>query len=272
MPDTTAAVPLVEASDVDVDLGGRRVISHVSVSVAPDEVIALIGPNGAGKTTLVRVLLGLITPTRGVVRKKPGLRVGYMPQRMAIDPALPLTVDRLLRLALARGTLPTGADAPTRVRAVLDEVGAGHLADAAAQDLSGGELQRVFLARTLLRGPELLVLDEPVQGVDVAGQAELYGLIARIRERRHCGVLVVSHDLHLVMAATDRVVCLNHHVCCAGHPETVSRDPAFVALFGSQAAKSFAVYHHHHDHKHDAHGDVVPIEGSGATEGTHAHG
>ncbi len=267
MPDTISAAPLVEASDIDVDLGGRRVISHVSVSVAPDEVIALIGPNGAGKTTLVRVLLGLVTPTRGSVRRKPGLRVGYMPQRMAVDPALPLTVDRLLRLALA-----TGADARTRVGAVLDEVGAGHLANAAAQDLSGGELQRVFLARALLRGPELLVLDEPVQGVDVAGQAELYGLIARIRERRHCGVLVVSHDLHLVMAATDRVVCLNHHVCCAGHPETVSRDPAFVALFGPQAAKSFAVYHHHHDHKHDAHGDVVPTEGSGVKEGTRAHG
>jgi zinc transport system ATP-binding protein len=268
MADATASASLVEAADVDVDLGGRRVISRVSVAVAPDEVVALIGPNGAGKTTLVRVLLGLVSPSRGIVRRKPGLRIGYMPQRMTIDPALPLTVERLLRLALA-----TGTDARARVRTALDEIGAGHLANAAIQELSSGELQRVFLARALLREPELLVLDEPVQGVDVAGQAELYGLIARIRERRHCGTLVVSHDLHLVMAATNRVVCLNHHVCCAGHPETVSRDPAFIALFGPQAVKSFAVYHHHHDHQHDAHGDVVPLEAEPRVKiGTGVHG
>ena len=188
---------------------------------------------------------------------------------MTIDPALPLSVERLLQLALASGALSARANAQARIREALDEVGAGHLARATMQELSGGELQRVFLARALLREPELLVLDEPVQGVDVAGQAELYSLIARIRERHNCGVLMVSHDLHLVMATTDRVICLNHHICCAGHPEAVSRDPAFVALFGPQAVKSFAVYHHHHDHGHDARGDVVPIDGK---TGTGAHG
>ena len=255
MPEGLASQPtLVEVDAVDVVLGKNRVVSNVSISIASGEVVALIGPNGAGKTTLVRVLLGLLQPQRGTVRRRPGLKVGYMPQRMAIDPALPLTVERLLRLAV-----PLGADIAFRLQAALDEVGAGHLAAAAMQELSGGETQRVLLARALLREPDLLVLDEPVQGVDVAGQVELYALIARIRERRHCGVLVISHDLHLVMAATDRVVCLNHHVCCAGHPEAVSRDPAFVALFGSQAATAFAIYHHHHDHQHDAHGDVVPV-------------
>ncbi|MSP81088.1 MAG: zinc ABC transporter ATP-binding protein ZnuC [Rhodospirillales bacterium] len=255
---------LVEANDVSVDLGKNRIVSNVSMSVGPGEVVALIGPNGAGKTSMVRVLLGLLPPNRGTVRRRPGLKVGYMPQRMTIDPAMPLTVERLLRLAI-----PSGVDVAVRLQAALDEVGAGHLAKEAVQELSGGELQRVLLARAIIREPDLLVLDEPVQGVDVAGQVELYALIARIRERRRCGVLVVSHDLHLVMAATDRVICLNHHVCCAGHPEAVSRDPAFVALFGPQAAAAFAIYHHHHDHHHDAHGDVVPL----ATKtGTIAHG
>lgn len=265
MPEGLAVqTALVEADAVDVVLGKNRVVSNVSMSVGAGEVVALIGPNGAGKTTLVRVLLGLLQPQGGTVRRRPGLKVGYMPQSMVIDPALPLTVERLLRLAV-----PSGADVAVRLQAALDEVGAGHLAAEAMQELSGGELQRVLLARALLREPDLLVLDEPVRGVDVAGQVELYALIARIRERRHCGVLVISHDLHLVMAATDRVVCLNHHVCCAGHPETVSRDPAFVALFGSQAATAFAIYHHHHDHRHDAHGDVVPLA---AKTGTGAHG
>jgi zinc transport system ATP-binding protein len=262
MPEGRLASPLVEAEGVDVILGGLRIVSGVSVAVAAGEVVTLIGPNGAGKTTLVRVLLGLLAPSVGVVRRRPGLRIGYMPQRMAVDPALPLTAERLLRLVA-----PPGGGGAFRVRAALDEVGARSAASTAVQELSGGELQRILLARALLREPDLLVLDEPVQGVDVAGQAELYGLIGRIRERRHCGVLMVSHDLHLVMAATDRVVCLNHHVCCAGHPETVSRDPAFAALFGPQAAAAFAVYHHHHDHRHDAHGDVVPLAGAAAGGG-----
>ena len=264
MPEGTSSVPLVEANDVSVELGKNRIVSNVSMAVGPGEVVALIGPNGAGKTSMVRVLLGLLSPNRGTVRRRPGLKVGYMPQRMAIDPAMPLTVERLLRLAI-----PSGVDVAARLQAALDEVGAGHLANGAMQELSGGELQRVLLARAIIRAPDLLVLDEPVQGVDVAGQVELYALIARIRDRRRCGILVVSHDLHLVMAATDRVICLNHHVCCAGHPEAVSRDPAFAALFGAQAATAFAIYHHHHDHRHDAHGDVVPLD---AKTGTIAHG
>ncbi|MCC7016526.1 MAG: zinc ABC transporter ATP-binding protein ZnuC [Rhodospirillales bacterium] len=256
MPEASAPSPslLVEAIDVDVVLGERQIVSRVSMSIGAGEVVALIGPNGAGKTTMVRVLLGLLSPKHGTVRRRPGLKIGYMPQSMAIDPALPLTAERLLRLAL-----PPGGGTAVRLQAALDEVGAKHVATEAIQDISGGELQRVLLARALLREPDLLVLDEPVRGVDVAGQVELYDLIGGIRTRRHCGVLVVSHDLHLVMAATDRVVCLNHHVCCAGHPETVSRDPAFVALFGPQAATAFAIYHHHHDHRHDAHGEVVPL-------------
>jgi zinc transport system ATP-binding protein len=183
------------------------------------------------------------------VRLAPGARIGYVPQRLAIDDALPLTVRRFLGLAAPRSAA---------IERALAETGVADLVDMPVQVLSGGEFQRVLLARALIREPDLLVLDEPVQGVDVAGQAALYDLIRRIRDRHGCGVLLVSHDLHLVMAATDRVVCLNHHVCCSGHPEAVARHPAYRALFGA-AADAIAVYAHHHDHRHDAHGHAVPL-------------
>jgi zinc transport system ATP-binding protein len=239
---------LIRLDGVAVSFNGQPVLDDVQLSVQPGEIVTLIGPNGAGKTTLVRVVLGLLQPDRGSVRRTPRLRIGYMPQKLHVDATLPLSVLRFLRLV-------PGVDR-TRALAALAEVGAEQVIDSPLQSISGGEMQRVLLARALLREPQLLVLDEPVQGVDVAGQAELYRLISRLRERHGCGVLMVSHDLHLVMSATDQVVCLNRHVCCSGHPEQVSGDPAFIELFG-QNAKSLAVYHHHHDHDHDLHGGVV---------------
>ena len=240
---------LVEASGLRLAIAGRTIIDGVDLAVRRDEIVTLIGPNGAGKTMLVRLLLGLRRPDAGTVRRLPGLTVGYMPQRMQVDPSLPMTVLRLLGLTRRTGR--------SEVERQLAEVGAGHLIGAMVHTLSGGELQRVLLARALLRDPDLLVLDEPSQGVDFAGEIELYTLIGRIRDRRHCGVLLISHDLHLVMASTDRVVCLNGHVCCAGRPEAVSRDPAYLAMFGPKAAETLAVYAHDHDHRHDLSGDVV---------------
>ena len=239
---------LIRLDGVAVSFNGQPVLDDVQLSVQPGEIVTLIGPNGAGKTTLVRVVLGLLQPDSGNVRRAPRLRIGYMPQKLHVDATMPLSVLRFLRLV-------PGVDRQ-RALAALAEVGAEQVIDSPLQSISGGEMQRVLLARALLREPQLLVLDEPVQGVDVAGQAELYRLISRLRERHGCGVLMVSHDLHLVMSATDQVVCLNRHVCCSGHPEQVSGDPAFIELFG-QDAKSLAVYHHHHDHDHDLHGGVV---------------
>ncbi|TWI56554.1 zinc transport system ATP-binding protein [Pseudomonas duriflava] len=239
---------LVRLSNVGVRFSGQNILDQVSLAIAPGEIVTLIGPNGAGKTTLVRAVLGLLTPDSGTVWRQPHLRIGYMPQKLHVDATLPLTVLRFLRLV-------PGVDRSSAAKA-LAEVGGDHLLDSPLQTISGGELQRVLLARALLRKPELLVLDEPVQGVDVSGQAELYRLITQLRNRYGCGVLMVSHDLHLVMSTTDQVVCLNHHVCCSGHPEQVSGHPAFVELFG-QDARSLAIYHHHHDHAHSLHGHVV---------------
>lgn len=174
-----------------------------------------------------------------------------MPQRFDIDRTIPITVARFLALG--------GARSPARAKAVLEEVGASRVINQQLSGLSGGEIQRVLLARALLRNPGLLVLDEPVRGVDYVGEAELYALIGRLRDERGLGVLLVSHDLHIVMAQSDRVVCINRHVCCSGVPETVAKDPSYVRLFGEHAARSFAVYSHHHDHRHDLTGEPKPV-------------
>lgn len=253
---------LIRLEQVTVSFAGQNTLERIDLAVRPGEIVTLIGPNGAGKTTLVRAVLGLLAPDSGKVWRKPRLRIGYMPQKLQVDATLPLSVLRFLRLV--------PGVAREQALAALHEVGAAQVIDSPIQTISGGEMQRVLLARALLRAPELLVLDEPVQGVDVAGQAELYSLITRLRDRHRCGVLMVSHDLHVVMSTTDQVVCLNRHVCCSGHPEQVSGDPAFVELFG-EAARSLAIYHHHHDHAHTLHGEVVADAGHTHSHGTHCN-
>ncbi len=242
-------VDLVRLRDVNVQFGTNHVVQNVNLDLHKDCITTLIGPNGAGKTTLVRVVLGLIKPTTGNVWQQPGLSIGYMPQKLHIDRTFPLTVKRFLQTARIRNE-------DTMISA-LEAVSAEHLLTHSMHDLSGGETQRIMLARALLREPQLLVLDEPVQGVDINGQVELYNLIGQIRKQRGCGVLMISHDLHLVMSSTDHVICLNRHICCSGHPEHVSNDPSFIDLFGQQGANSFALYSHHHNHSHDTHGDVI---------------
>jgi zinc transport system ATP-binding protein len=255
--------PLIEAKQVSKLFGDNRVLDAVGLAISPGEIVTLIGPNGSGKTTLVRILLGLVPPSSGSVTRRPGLKVGYVPQIVHTDETLPLTVRRFL--TLPRHVSKRDADG------ALKEVGAAHVAGTQLDRISGGEMRRVLLARALLRDPDLLVLDEPAAGVDVGGQAELYDLVCTIRDRHHCGVLMVSHDLHLVMAATDQVVCLNHHVCCTGQPDAVSRHPEYLALFGRHAGETLAVYTHHHDHQHGLSGEAIDDHGHGHGH-NHEHG
>jgi zinc transport system ATP-binding protein len=235
----TVRLVLAEAHGVTVRFGERVVLNDVHLRVHAGEIVTLIGPNGAGKSTLVRVMLGLQKPDAGQVSLRPGLRVGYVPQRLSVDPVLPLTVRRFLTLAARHPE--------QRLIEALREVGVAGRLDNPLQSLSGGELQRVLLARALLRDPQLLFLDEPVQGVDVSGQTELYALIGRLRDERGVGVLMVSHDLHLVMERTDVVFCLDQQVCCVGHPDQVKNQPAFQMLF--RDARGLVPYTHHHDGK-----------------------
>ncbi|MCB1444411.1 MAG: ATP-binding cassette domain-containing protein [Rhizobiaceae bacterium] len=245
---------LVSLDGAGVNRGGRWLVRGVTFEVRRGEIVTMIGPNGSGKSTSARMAIGLVRPDEGEVMTRAGLRVGYVPQKMSIDRTMPLTVERLMTLT---GPLPR-----REIDAALSETGIRHLARSEVQVLSGGEFQRALLARAIARKPDLLVLDEPVQGVDFSGEIALYELITDIRDRSGCGVLLISHDLHVVMAATDTVICMNGHVCCRGAPEVVSQSAEYQSLFGARAAGALALYSHRHDHTHLPDGRVLHEDGS----------
>lgn len=256
----TADTPLISLHNAGVERNGRWLVRDVDLTVSRGEIVTLIGPNGSGKSTTVKLALGILQPDEGRSGPAPGVRVGYVPQKLHIDWTVPLSVTRLMRL-----TTPM---TEREVDRALDRVGIAHLRKAQVATLSGGEFQRALLARAIARHPDLLVLDEPVQGVDFNGEIALYDLIAGIRDELNCGILLISHDLHVVMAATDRVICLNGHVCCAGTPSAVAETPEYRDLFGRRAATALAVYEHHHDHTHTLDGRVRHADG---TVGDHCH-
>ncbi|MBN9309547.1 MAG: metal ABC transporter ATP-binding protein [Devosia sp.] len=256
---------LVDVAGAGVKRDGRWLVEGVDLSIRRGEIVTMIGPNGSGKSTTAKLVTGVLKPSVGTVSRRTGLRVGYVPQKLAIDWTMPLTVRRLMTL--------TGRYGPGEIAGALEATGVSHLAEAEVQHLSGGEFQRALLARAMIRKPDLLVLDEPVQGVDFSGEVALYDLIGQIRDETQCGILLISHDLHVVMAATDTVICLNGHVCCRGSPESVARSPEYLSLFGARAANALAVYQHHHDHTHLPDGRVLEADGRvvGAHEHVHEH-
>lgn len=218
------------------------VLENVSFTVDRGETVTLIGPNGAGKSTLMKISLGILEASSGEVHRDKNVSIGYMPQKVMIDEVLPLSVRDFLYLR-PNTTYDNVADA-------LETVRLSHMSNQPVQSASGGEMQRILLARAILGKPDLLVLDEPVQGIDIMGQQEIYGLIAQIRDETGCGVLMISHDLHLVMASTDHVLCLNRHICCSGSPEFVKNNPEYHAMMG-RPMEGVAIYTHHHDDGHD---------------------
>ena len=240
--------PLLTLKQVSLKHQQQSLLSDISLSLSPRQIMTIIGPNGAGKSTLIKIALGLVKPDSGSVYRRADLRIGYMPQRLSLNPLMPLSVERFLAMANS---------GKHNITSALDRSGISHLRKRPLHDISGGETQRVLLSRALLSEPDLLVLDEPAQGVDISGQTDLYELINDLRDTLGCAVLMVSHDLHWVMAQTDTVICLNQHICCHGHPEDVSNDPAYLSLFGRRHAEAVALYQHDHDHTHDIHGDVV---------------
>lgn len=241
---TTDATPLIAGHDLTVRLGGALILDRVGIAVHRGEIVTIVGPNGSGKSTLLRALIGAVPLASGRVTRAPGLRIGYVPQRLHVDRSLPMTVNRFLSLPRAV-TARAATDA-------LNWAGAATLGQRQLGALSGGQLQRVLLARALIVRPDLLLLDEPTQGLDQSASAGFYRLIEEARASLGCGVLMVSHDLHVVMSASDRVVCLNTHVCCEGRPEVVAEAPAYRALFGEGTIGTLALYrHHHHGHSHD---------------------
>lgn len=258
-----AGETIVKVSGAGVRRGDRWLVEGIDLSIRRGEIVTLIGPNGSGKSTTAKMVTGVIKPDAGTVERAARLTVGYVPQKLTIDWTLPLTVKRLMTL--------TGPHSKPAVMSALEAVGVAHLADAEVQHLSGGEFQRALMARAMIRKPDLLVLDEPVQGVDFSGEVALYELITKIRDETNCGVLLISHDLHVVMAETDTVICLNGHVCCTGSPASVARSPEYLELFGSRAAATLAIYQHHHDHMHLPDGRVQEADGTVVSGHAHHH-
>lgn len=235
---------LIRAKGLSVRHGKTTVLQNVSLEISAGEIVTIIGPNGSGKSTLLRALIGAVEIAKGEVTRKAGLRVGYVPQQLHIDATLPMSVARFL-------SLPCAVSKPETTQA-LEQAGASAYATRQMADLSGGQFQRVLLARALLGKPELLILDEATQGLDQPGSAAFYRQIEVLRETMGCAVLMVSHELHVVMAASDRVICLNGHVCCEGAPDVVASAPEYRALFGSGTQGALALYRHDHDHHHHA--------------------
>lgn len=237
---------LVQVKDLNVRYGARTVLSGVSLHVEPGEIVTIVGPNGSGKTSLLRAIIGAVKPAQGSVTQGNGVKIGYVPQKLHIDETLPITVSRFLKLP--------GGVSPADISQALQQAGAPDLAKAQLSRLSGGQFQRVLLARALIGKPDLLLLDEATQGLDQRGSASFYQQIEMVRQDTGCAVLMISHELHVVMSASDRVICLNGHVCCEGTPAVVASAPEYRALFGTGTGGALALYRHEHDHGHD-HGD-----------------
>ena len=238
---------LLRANEISYSNGQKLILDRVSFELYRGQITAVIGPNGAGKSTLTGIVNGLIDNYSGDIERQPDMRIGYLPQKVYVNTLMPVSVERILQL--------TRSVADKEIDAALAQAEVAYLKHRQVQSLSEGELKRVLLARTTLGNPDLIVLDEPTAGVDVTGELKMYELIGEFRKQLDCGILLVSHDLHLVMSKTDQVLCLNQHLCCSGLPDSVSKHPEYQALFGQAAANSIAVYTHHHDHEHDVAGN-----------------
>ena len=238
---------LVKLENASVEKNKKILVKHISLEVKQGEIVTLIGPNGSGKTTTAKMALGINKNFEGSVQRYTN-HIGYVPQKIIIDWTLPVRVNDFMQL--------TSKINPEEVNEALSFTGVDHLKNKNLNELSGGEFQRVLIARAIARKPELLVLDEPVQGVDFKGEISLYELIRSISERTNCGILLISHDLHVVMSATDYVVCLNGHICCSGTPKKVANSNQYRELFGDRASTMLSIYEHNHDHSHSTDGTI----------------
>lgn len=236
---------LIQTHDINVTRQGKNILHNININIGLKDFITVIGPNGAGKSMLLKCLMGFYIPDNGTVVRKNNLKVGYIPQHLLTNHIMPITVKRFLLLRQKIDKLS--------LQQIIDETGIEHILKKPLSVLSGGELQRVLLARGLLNNPELLIMDEPAQNLDISGQLHFYKLIENLYTKRNLSILMVSHDLHMVMASTKQVICLFHHICCSGEPQIVTKTPEFISLFGNDMANMMAIYQHTHTHTHHEH-------------------
>ena len=233
---------LIEISKLEVKYGSKKVLQNINLSLNANEIVTIVGPNGSGKTTLFKAIIGSVPLSKGKISIKPNLRIGYVPQQLKVDQTLPITVERFLKLATRNNN---------DIEKMIAFFGSENIFREQINSLSGGQMQRVLLARALVNEPEILLLDEATRGLDQPGIAAFYRKIENISKETNCAILMISHDLHVVMSASDRVICINGHICCQGTPENVATSPEYQTLFGSNIDGSFALYRHKHDHNHD---------------------
>ena len=233
---------LIQAKNLCVTRHNKIILENVFIDVKKKDFITIIGPNGAGKSIFLECLMGSFIPDSGKIKRKDNLSVGYIPQNFSPESSMPISVERFLTLKKKF--------IPQELLNISKETNISGILDKNLANLSGGELQKVLLARSLLNNPELLILDEPAQNLDIKNQLNFYNLLNRIYKNRDISILMVSHDLHMVMSSTRKVVCLYHHVCCSGEPQIVAKDPEFISLFGNDMAKMMSVYQHTHNHSH----------------------
>ncbi len=233
---------IAKLENISLALNRQTILSGINLELAKGKITTLIGPNGGGKTSIARILLGILKPTSGKVVKKSSLKIGYMPQKIEIDRTIPMTAKDFIQLS----THSVKFDKALKILA--SRLNVEKILERQIHDLSGGQMQKILFLRALINHPELLVLDEPTQYMDIAGTQDFYQIIDEVRKASNCAILLISHDLHAVMQKTDLVFCVNHHVCCHGTPESVNQHPEYLSLFGNKGA--LAIYQHHHDHQH----------------------
>ena len=234
---------LISAKNVSVLKNQKSILENIDIQINKKDFITIIGPNGAGKTMLLKCLMGFYKPTSGMIERKEKLKIGYMPQSINVINTMPMTVKGFI-------TVKKKYD-DVSLHKVITEVNLGEIVNKQLSVLSGGEMQRVLLARSLLNNPDLLILDEPAQNLDISGQLNFYKLIQEIYSKRDISILMISHDLHLVMVSTKKVLCLYKHICCSGAPQQIAKDPEFLSMFGKDMANMMSIYQHSHDHNHD---------------------
>lgn len=238
---------LIELENIAYMEGGKAILRDISLGLSADEIVTIIGPNGSGKSTLIKIMLGIMQPNQGSLWKREYLKIGYMPQRFSSSPVLPMTARRFLSLQHPNNN---------SIEEAIALIGIQGLVHKQLHHLSGGEIQQLLLANALMGKPDLLILDEPIQGMDVNAQDHFYGLVEDIRADQGCAIVMVSHDLHMVMRNTDRVICMNHHICCSGTPDDIKENPAYQLLFKDENFRHISLYHHQHHHTHHADGTI----------------
>ena len=243
---------LISIQNLNINFNEYKILKNINFDIYSKQIITIIGPNGAGKSTLIKTILGFIQPSFGNIVKHPSLKIGYVPQKISFPEQIPITVSKFLNL-----NNKTKKPFNTDNTGLNTELKIEHLLNKSIHKLSGGELQRILLAKALYNKPNLLILDEPTQSIDLNGQAEFYKLCSYLQQQLNCAILMASHDLHIVMSGINSVICLNKHICCHGLPTAVSQHPEFIQLFGAKVADGLAVYTHNHDHQHDLEGNIV---------------